>query len=587
VPLATRPLFILPRGARTVQAWCFMRSQSATMSIPLTRRSALLRPFTNLPILLFGFFVGIYALTSAGQLDSVDGVVVALSARSLVLHHTLALPPSDPATVLGVGGFGYSKYGIAQSLVEIPFVVLGLLLRHLTRTEQAVDWMVAFTNTFITAAGCAVFFVLVRRLGASARRGVAITLLYGLCTLAWPYAKTDFSEPLQTLSLLLAAYAALRAGTSARYHRWLVGAGAALGLAILTKPALLVTVPAFGLYVASAEMLDPQWRWHSPLLRTARWWLDTAARLVALLTPVLLAVVVVLWLNVVRFGSPLDFGYGRAAGDAPFSGPLLEGFFGLLLSFNTGLLFYATPVVLGLVGVRRFGRRQPRELLLIGAMAILLLVLNGGYRYWAGLAAFGPRYLVPLIPFLLLPVIDAFPGVWARGRAHGWALAAIVVVVIAGMAEQLLGIVVSFGAYSVLTCVQFPCPASLDASQSEILYDIWLLPVSVVYNLLGHVPHIVLANYPFGAPPVGRANWQTAILTSLRYFWFTLLPHPRASLAAGLLLCGSLSAACLTALARKARLVPIAAQRAAAAPAPALAAVASGTTRSVATSTDE
>lgn len=530
-----------------------MTAALAQVSHPKPAGRSFMRVLTSVPALLFWFFVACYALTSAGGLDSADGTVVAQTALALFQRHTLALAPGTPEAVVGVGGLGYSKYGIAQSLVEIPFVVLGLALRHFTHLEWTVAWAISFTNGPITALGCAVFYLVVRRLGANARRGAALTLLYGLCTLAWPYAKSDFNEPLQTLSLLLAAYAVLRARQSGR-ARWLWASGGALVLLVLAKAAMLVAVPAFVLYVLSDGLLEPGWRLTLGSLRKAAWWRGVVRRELALLIPVFVAVALTLWLNAVRFGSPLDFGYSRAAGDTPFTAPIYEGVFGLLFSFNTGMIFYATPVLLGVVGWRRFARRQPGETLLIAGLAVMLLILYGSYRYWAGLAAFGPRYLVPLVPFLLLPAVDAFPGIGTQPRARRGAVALIGLVALAGFAEQMLGVIVSFGAYSTLTCHQVPCPASLDASQSELLYDIWLVRDAVIYNLSGHLPHIALADYPFGAAPTGRPNWQSGLLGRMRYFWFVPLGHIKTDLLAGMLVCGGAMVMALRGIARRVEL---------------------------------
>jgi hypothetical protein len=514
---------------------------------PRAVRRGLGRMVRSTPALLFGLFCAVYALTAAGRLDSADGGVIALTARTLLQQHTIALPANAPDVVAGVGGHGYSRYGLALSVVEIPFAVVGLILRHFTHQEHMVEWAISYTNVVLTALGATVFYLLLRRLGASERRSVALTLVYGFATLAWPYAKSDFYEPLQSLSLLAAAYATLRADAGGRL-RWLAAAGAALGVCVLTKPAMGVVVPAFACYAASGGALERDWRWLTGSLRKPRWWRDALRGQLALLGPVAGAVVIALWLNVVRFGGPLDFGYDVGSS---FTTPLYVGVFGLLFSVNTGLVFYATPVLLGVAGLPRFARVRPRETLLIGLLAAAMLLLYGGFRYWAGLAAFGPRFLVPLVPFLLLPAVEAFPGVGARPGEHPWAVALIAAVVAAGVAEQLLGVLVSFGAYSALTCLQSPCPASLDASQSELLYDLWLLRASLAYNLLGTPPHVVLHSYPFGAPPPGRPDWYTGLLDRMRYFWWAFLPRPRLWLALGVAGLGGAGAALLAVLAAR------------------------------------
>ena len=166
------------------------------------------------------------------------------------------------------------------------------------------------------------------------------------------------------------------------------------------------------------------------------------------------------------------------------------GLFGLLFSLNSGLIFYATPTLLGLPGVPRFVRRRPAEALLAGVLVGTLLLLYSGYHFWAGMSAFGPRYMVPLIPFILLPAVYAFPDLWSHRREQRWVLALVCTVALLGFAEQLLGMVVSFQTYSALTCaVQCSDSVYLNASHAELLYDVWLLPRILAYELLGHVPH--------------------------------------------------------------------------------------------------
>jgi 4-amino-4-deoxy-L-arabinose transferase-like glycosyltransferase len=543
---------------------CMMKAENALMThlaqpAPAApqRRAPRLK-LRSVPALLGGFFLAVYALTSAGQLDSADGVLIAATARRLVEFHTLVLPRTTPGVSFGVGGVGYSKYGIGQSIVEIPFVLLGHVLWFLTGNGNMVVWAISLTNSVVTALGCVVFYLIMRQLRASPRRAVALTLLYGLATLAWVYAKTDFTEPLQTLSLLLAVYGALRARESGR-RTWLLACGVALGVLILTKAAEVVVVPAFTLYVLSInkELVGVAWRRWRSSASARESLLDTLACQAALLAPVAVACGLTLWLNAVRFGAPLNFGYDYKVDDVPFANPLYLGAFGLLFSFNSGLLFYATPVVLGVVGARRFTRQYPRELMLLAVSGLMILVIHAGWVHWAGLSDFGPRYLVPTIPLLLLPGVAACPGVWTRPREHKSALAAIAVVTLLGVAEQALGIIVCFRAYSELTCLISPCPASLNASQSELLYDVWLAPTSLAYNFLGHVPHIALSAYPFGAPPPGRPGWQGGLVASMKYFWFEYLPQPLPALAVGCLVCGGALAATLTTLNRLVGFVPV------------------------------
>ena len=129
-----------------------------------------------------------------------------------------------------------------------------------------------------------------------------------------PTPRRTSTEPLQTLSLVFAAYAVVRSRQS-RSAVWLWLGGGGLALAILTKPVLVLAVPAFVLYVLSEGILDGERRSILETIRDAQWWRVAIARQATLLVPVLLGLAVTLWLNVVRFGSPLNFGYDGLGGD--------------------------------------------------------------------------------------------------------------------------------------------------------------------------------------------------------------------------------------------------------------------------------
>src|SRR6185369_7396767 len=74
-------------------------------------------------------------------------------------------------------------------------------------------------------------------------------------------------------------------------------------------------------------------------------------------------------------------------------------------------LFFSSPVlVLGLAFLVAMLRRRDlrAEAAVCAAMALLFLAVNASFNGWHGGAAVGPRYLVPAIPFLALPLVFAF-----------------------------------------------------------------------------------------------------------------------------------------------------------------------------------
>jgi hypothetical protein len=89
--------------------------------------------------------------------------------------------------------------------------------------------------------------------------------------------------------------------------------------------------------------------------------------------------------------------------------PTLDALWNLTLGPYRGL-FYGAPVLLfALVGAAVMLRRRIalQELATIGAIAMLFLLLVSSFNGWHGGNAWGPRYLLPVVPLLGVPMFFA------------------------------------------------------------------------------------------------------------------------------------------------------------------------------------
>ncbi|HEC34672.1 MAG TPA: hypothetical protein ENI37_08175 [Chloroflexi bacterium] len=373
----------------------------------------------------FLLLLAIYLLSASLRIDSADGETMYHVSHSLVTGRGLAIPAET--TNLAVGhttGYGkvgpdghyYSKYGLGWSLVAVPFCALGRALTSLLpgATEGFMTRVaVMLLNPLLTATSGTLLFYLARRLYPT-YLAVTLTLLYGLGTIAWYYAQSAFSEPLVTL-LLLGAILAVERG-----H--LVVAGSALGGMIFTRQtALLLALPV----TAWALIRERQDR-ENHLLGSAA----------ALLLPIALGQLAVLGYNACRFGDLLDFGYGRVA----WNTPLLLGLYNQLLSPGKGLFVFVPVLLLSVIGWPALLRRRDDLAWLVLTLVLFYLVPHALYGDWSAGGGWGPRLLLPIVPFALLPAGEVIQRWQAQRTTH----AALTLLVALSLFIQVLGVSVNW-----------------------------------------------------------------------------------------------------------------------------------------------
>lgn len=356
------------------------------------------RPALHMAVLLAVFLV----VLDNGRISGGDGEAMYQVTRSMVERGRLSLPPGAlppveivlvestdtaiPFTVIGRNGLTYSKYGLGQSLAALPLYLLGAAWRGMSGSVYAPRAAVALLNALLVAATAGMLLKIVLQMGYPRPAGQMIALAYALCTPAWVYTHTFFSEPLVTLCLVTAAFSMIRFAQRNEW-RWLALAGGALGVALLTRVDAVAALPAFALYLGLVW-----WQRRPGLTAAAGQSLVTGA-------PFSAGLALALTYNQHRFGSVLEFGYSTSNWQSDF----LTGLFGLTLSPGKGLVWYAPPIVLGLISLPAFARRFPREALLCLALTVGILAVHAPYTYWEGGWCWGPRLILPALPFLVLP----------------------------------------------------------------------------------------------------------------------------------------------------------------------------------------
>jgi hypothetical protein len=351
-------------------------------------------------LVMAALLVIVYTLSNSSTFHIVDEVSLFAVTESLALRgevDTNAIAwtqwVNSPGEVLGAfgpDGEVYSKKGPAPAFLAVAWYwVLAAFARMDVRIgllQGTLLW-----NGFVTVATAVLLWRTANRLGYGDRTGATVGLLFGLCTIAWPYANQFFGEPLSAWSLLLCFYGLL-SWQRTRNVAWALAAGAGAAVAVTTVTAHAVAVGVLVAYAAVMAWLDRR-RGGAPGA-----WVSGA---LAFILPLVLAGGLSLWYNEMRFGDPFNTGYHFDSGEG-FSTPVWQGLWGLVVSPYRGLFWYTPLFFASVAGLPAFARRHRAEALATGVMSLALLLLYSLWWMWWGGFAWGPRFLVPLAPFWVL-----------------------------------------------------------------------------------------------------------------------------------------------------------------------------------------
>jgi len=361
-------------------------------------------------LVLMALLVTVYTLTSSGRFHIVDEVSLFAVTESQALRGALdtnVIAWTQWVNSAGevLGAFGpegdvYSKKGPAPALLAVPWY---LLLHIITELNVGIGQLQAtlLWNGIVTAATAALLWLTARRLGYGDRTGMALGLLFGLATIAWPYANQFFGEPVSALALLLIFYGM---ATWRRAGGWwwmaLAGVGAALALLTVTAHALLIAT--FGGWWLVDWLLRRRTDTGAAAVKT---WLAGAA---AFATPIIVGAALLALYNFVRFGDIFETGYHFDNGEG-FSTPFLSGFWGLIFSPYRGVFWHTPLLIASVAAFVPFGRRHRSEAIVIALLSAVLVGMYSLWWMWWGGFAWGPRFLVPLTPLwvlVLAPVVE-------------------------------------------------------------------------------------------------------------------------------------------------------------------------------------
>jgi hypothetical protein len=391
---------------------------------------------------LYLFTAAVYLLSASGRIGLSDGVAMFNVAKSVVDEGSLSSEPCDPKSpgqpnhcVPGIDGRYYSGFGLVPSLLAGPAVLFGERIAAIVQIKPSgvSTVMVSVFTALVSPLACVVLAMWIVRLGYSRRTAMLGAGILAFASPFWHFGvKGFYSEPYTTLALLIAAYL-----LSCRELPYAAAfSGLAFGLACGCRINTVILFPAFllslALHIRARGLTLAQ------LLREAGLFTASFSACAFLVG----------FANYTRFGSPLKTGYHLAYPSASllFSTPLFRGIYELLFNGEVGLLVFAPWFLVALVCFPSFVRAHLPESVLCGTIFPLTFLFFAKYDSWHAGRVAGPRFLTPVLPFLVMAMVPCIKKLQCQGplefSSRTWrALRTVtMVLVIASALTQFLGV---------------------------------------------------------------------------------------------------------------------------------------------------
>jgi hypothetical protein len=307
-------------------------------------------------------------------------------------------------------GHYYSDKAIGASLLGVVFYAPMYWLMKLTSFEldlRQIKYILTFLVIGLPSAiaGC-LLYILCETISKSKMKAFVATLSIMLGTMCLPFSAIFFGHQLAAALLFSGFFLIFQLRLKPDLKNkpfYLFWIGFLLGCAFLVEYTTLVVIVPLVVYCVYIL-----WEKKSPVQILRK-----------LITPALgglIPIAILMIYNNHIFGSPFTIGYEHLGNE--FQASMSQGLMGInwprllvlfyLTSHPAQGLFWQSPVLLmGFVGIyyMLIDKQYRIEALVIVFSSVFYLLLNSGYFMWWGGASFGPRHLIPMLPFLAIPLV--------------------------------------------------------------------------------------------------------------------------------------------------------------------------------------
>lgn len=408
----------------------------------------------KLVLVYFLFAISFFIFFASGFVDSQDGFQYLAVARRLFFDHTIQLPKETYTNKQNINlradinkdGKIYSPTGLGYSLSLLPAVFIeGLFLQqaHLSPISAfplQSDWPVllfaSFTNSFFAAMLAVILLLYLKSFQIPTKTSLLISFLSIVGTNLFPYTKHVFAH-MMFVSFLVLTFYFFRMNALLRKRLLLFLAGLSFGIVVIAyNPTYIFPIPALIIYYLLLNKDKIK----------SRNFISIAKDLLTFTLGALPLLATYYMFNYFRFGNGTDSGYGQIV--SFFGSPLylvFEGIWGVLLSPGKSIFLFSPILLTVLLFWFKIKKDILPELISFIVLTLIYIYFIGTLRgyvdlpTWHGDSSYGPRYLLPILPFWIIIIGNIYTKLTTNNKKF-----VFFPLIILGVFIQLVGVLLPY-----------------------------------------------------------------------------------------------------------------------------------------------
>jgi len=296
-----------------------------------------------------------------------------------------------------------------------PFLMVDTGNPVFTSTDTLAIEMMQLVLLVINAWGIVRVYDIATEMGVRSKKALITSLIVGFGTIFWSFSPTLFPHALIATLLLEVTWRLVQARNNKHSFRNVLVAGLLLGYGGVIEYPVVFIVPLSCLYLLVPftkmklfKLQDLKEQGLASFIQLLKE--DTIVKRFTACF-VLGSVSVIAFLpfflyNMTAFGgiTELAYSFSHWYDNIHFYNPLQSGLDTLIISSFRGLLTFSPVILLSVWGLIIMYRKWPGESLFMITVAVFFVFFYAKNFDPTGGASFGPRYIIPSIPFLILPL---------------------------------------------------------------------------------------------------------------------------------------------------------------------------------------